>query len=60
MKNENTKTIVGVAIGAAVGAALAYLIVSDKKEDWIRSAAQLAEKIKYGVSDTYEKYKSRG
>lgn len=59
MRDENTKTILGVAIGAAIGAAIAYLVVSDKKEDWIRSAGQLAEKVKYGLADTYDKYKSR-
>lgn len=59
MRNENTKTILGVAIGAAVGAAIAYLVVSDRKEEWIRSTAQLAERVKDNLVDTYDKYKSK-
>ena len=51
MKSENSKLVLGLLAGAAVGAAIAYLCTTDKKEKWIESANSLVERAKDSLLD---------
>lgn len=44
--NNNFKFILGIAVGAAVGTALGYAVASGKKEEWLGSLEEKAEKAK--------------
>lgn len=58
MKAENSKLVLGLLAGAAIGAAVAYLLTSDKKEHWLDEAGSLIEKAKGGIKDITESVKS--
>ena len=47
----------GLAIGAAVGTALGYVVASDKKEEWLEEVNSLVDKVKTGVKDAINKGK---
>jgi len=42
MKSE-VKLLLGLGIGIALGAAVGYIIGTDKKEEWLEQANELAE-----------------
>ena len=50
MKPETSKLLLGLAIGAAIGAAFIYVATSDKKEEWLREINEIAQKAKDGFS----------
>ncbi len=54
MKNQS-KLILAFIAGAAAGAAVAYLVVSDKGEDIIAEIRNLAGKIRENVSERVTK-----
>ena len=51
MKTENSKLVLGLLAGAAIGAAVAYLLTTDKKEQWLDNANTLLDKAKEGLKD---------
>ena len=58
MKHANVKLLLGLGIGAAVGAAIGYYMASDKgklKED-VRHAV---DEVKEGVKSAYSKVKTK-
>lgn len=55
--NNNTKFIAGILIGAAAGAAVAYLLTSDKGKDILSSVKEYAEKATDEVSNLFAKGK---
>lgn len=54
MKTENSKLVLGLLAGAAIGAAVAYLLTTDKKEQWIEDASCLLGKAKESLADAAE------
>ena len=56
MKNQS-KLILAFVAGAAAGAAVAYLVVSEKGEDIITEIRNLAGKIRDNVSERMAKSK---
>lgn len=57
MKTENSKLVLGLLAGAAVGAAVAYLCTTDKKEKWIENANSLLEKAKDSLMEMADSVK---
>lgn len=57
MKTENSKLVLGLLAGAAIGAAVAYLLTTDKKEQWIEDAGCLLGKAKESLTDMAESVK---
>lgn len=55
--NNNTKFIAGILIGAAAGAAVAYLLTSDKGKDLMNSVKDYADKATDEVSNLWSKGK---
>ena len=46
MENDKSKMLVTFIAGAAVGAAIGYLLASGKKDEWVKEFKDLAGKIK--------------
>ena len=59
MKQVDSKLLLGLIIGAAVGGAVAYLATSDKKEIWLDELNSLANKAKEGLNDVIETAKNK-
>ncbi|MFA6701748.1 MAG: YtxH domain-containing protein [Dysgonamonadaceae bacterium] len=57
MKSDG-KLLLGLSIGLALGAAVGYVLSSDKKEEWLEQANALADKVKVGVQNAIYKGKS--
>ncbi|MDD2243730.1 MAG: YtxH domain-containing protein [Dysgonamonadaceae bacterium] len=57
MKSDG-KLLLGLGIGLALGAAIGYVLSSDKKEEWLDQANALADKVKVGVQNAIYKGKS--
>ena len=57
MKNENSKLVLGLLVGAVVGTAVGYLCTTDKKEKWIEDATSLLEKAKNNLKDVADSVK---
>lgn len=57
MKSDG-KLLLGLSIGLALGAAVGYVLSSDKKEEWLEQANTLADKVKVGVQNAIYKGKS--
>jgi len=56
MKTGDSKLLVGLLIGAAVGATVAYLATSDKKDQILEELNSLADKVKEGYRQAINKY----
>lgn len=56
MKTGDSKLLVGLLIGAAVGATVAYLATSDKKDQILEELGNLADKVKEGYHAAVSKY----
>jgi len=54
MKSEG-KLLLGLGIGIALGAAIGYVLASDKKEEWLEQANELLDKVKAGVKTVINK-----
>ena len=57
MKSE-AKLLLGLGIGVALGAAVGYILGSDKKEDWLEQANAFADKVRANVKSAIYKNKS--
>ncbi len=56
MKSE-AKLLLGLGIGIALGAAVGYIMGSDKKEEWLEQASAFADKVHANVKSAI--YKGR-
>jgi hypothetical protein len=56
--NVDSKLLLGLVIGAAIGVTIGYLAATDKKEQILDELNNFVGKIKEGVSSTINKYKS--
>ena len=56
MKSGDSKLVLGLLIGAAVGAAVSYLATSDKRDQILDELNHLAEKVKEGYQHAVSKY----
>jgi len=45
MKSE-AKLLLGLGIGVALGAAIGYIMGSDRKEEWLEQANEFADKVR--------------
>ncbi|MDD7437232.1 MAG: YtxH domain-containing protein [Bacteroidales bacterium] len=51
--NDGVKILIGVAIGTAIGAALAYFSDSQKRNQFIDDVSDYSDKVKNNVKDVY-------
>lgn len=58
MKNSEAKILLGLGIGVALGAAIGYIMASDKKEEWLEQANEFADKVRANVKSAIYKGKS--
>ena len=47
-----------LAAGVALGAAIGYVVASDKKEEWLKEASDVVDKLKTNVKNALSKGKS--
>lgn len=59
MKQVDSKLLLGLLIGAAVGGAAAYLATSDKREEWLDELNTLAGKAKATLDEAIALAKSK-
>lgn len=57
METKKSKMLLGFIIGAAVGAAIGYLLASDNKEEIVQDLKDAAAKIKDELGNQFEKGK---
>lgn len=57
MKSE-AKLLLGLGIGIALGAAVGYIMGTDKKEEWLEQANEFVDKIKANVKSVIYQGKS--
>lgn len=58
MKNSEAKILLGLGIGVALGAAIGYIMASDKKEEWLEQANEFADKVRANVKSAIYRGKS--
>lgn len=58
MRNSEAKLLLGLGIGVALGAAVGYIMGTDKKEEWLEQANAFADKVKSNVQSVVNKGKS--
>ena len=58
MKNSESKLLLGLGIGVALGAAIGYIMGNDKREEWLDQANVLADKVRANVKSAIYKGKS--
>jgi len=57
MKSE-AKLLLGLGIGVALGAAIGYIMGTDRKEEWLEQANEFADKVRANVKSAVYKGKS--
>jgi hypothetical protein len=57
MKSE-AKLLLGLGIGVALGAAIGYIMGSDRKEEWLEQANEFADKVRANVKTAIYRGKS--
>lgn len=57
MKSE-AKLLLGLGIGVALGAAVGYIMGSDRKEEWLEQANEFADKVRANVKTAIYRGKS--
>lgn len=57
MKSE-AKLLLGLGIGVALGAAVGYIMGSDRKEEWLEQANAFADKVRANVKTAVYRGKS--
>ena len=57
MKNSESKLLLGLGIGVALGAAIGYIMGNDKREEWLDQANEFADKVRANVKTAV--YKGR-
>jgi len=57
MKSE-AKLLLGLGIGIALGAAVGYIMGSDRREEWLDQANAFADKVRANVKSAIYKGKS--
>ncbi|MDR0429921.1 MAG: YtxH domain-containing protein [Tannerellaceae bacterium] len=56
MKTGDSKLLIGLLIGAALGATVVYMATTDKKDQILDELNSLAEKVKEGYRQVLSKY----
>ena len=51
--NDGLKLLIGVAIGTAIGAAVAYFSDNKKRNDFIDDMSDYGDKVKSNIKDAY-------
>ena len=44
--NSESKLLLGLGIGVALGAAIGYIMGTDRREEWLEQANEFADKVK--------------
>ncbi len=57
MKNSESKLLLGLGIGVALGAAIGYIMGNDKREEWLDQANEFADKVRANVKTAIYKGK---
>ena len=57
MKNVDSKLLLGLVVGACVGAAVGYLAATDKREQLLEELNGVVGKVKEGFNSALAKYK---
>lgn len=60
MRNDKVKLLAGIAIGTAIGLAIAYLSDNDKRARLADSMNDAADKMKESIKDAYYETRIRG
>ena len=55
--NKTGSNLLFLAVGLTLGAAVGYVVASDKKEEWLRDITKLVDKVKSNVSGAVTKGK---
>lgn len=58
MRNSESKLLLGLGIGVALGAAIGYIMGNDKKEEWLDQANAFADKVRANVKTAVYKGKN--
>ena len=58
MRNSDSKLLLGLGIGVALGAAIGYIMGNDKREDWLDQANAFADKVRANVKTAVYKGKA--
>ena len=58
MKNSESKLLLGLGIGVALGAAIGYIMGNDKREEWLDQANEFADKVRANVKTAVYKGKN--
>ncbi len=57
MKNVDSKLLLGLVVGTAIGVAVGYLAATDKKEQLLDDLNGVVGKVKEGFNSAIAKYK---
>ncbi|SPY35092.1 Gas vesicle protein [Porphyromonas cangingivalis] len=60
MRNDKVKLLLGIAIGTAIGAAIAYLSDDERRERLIDGVNDTADKMRENIKDAYYDARIRG
>ena len=58
MRSSESKLLLGLGIGVALGAAIGYIMGNDKKEEWLDQANAFADKVRANVKTAVYKGKN--